>query len=536
MKHAVRFLQSQAGGPFAVQGRRFPSLRVGGDTDLQRTLENLPAAAYTCDAAGTITFFNPKAAELWGREPRLNDPADRFCGSFKLYASDGTPIPHEQCWMALTLRDGVRYAGREIIIERPDGSRCIALAHVNPLFDGDGKVVGAMNVLVDITERKQLEQLLREVDRRKTNFLATLSHELRNPLSSIRNAVEVMRLKGSVEPEVEWCRDVIDRQIAQLARLVDDLHDMSRISRNRLELRKEPILLSEVIERAVETSRPLVEQCGHELILTVPSEPLYLHADDVRLSQVFTNLLNNAAKYTPPPGHIWLMSLEVEDEVVVSVRDDGIGIDPEQLASLFEMFYQVDGSEEHARGGLGIGLSLVRRLVEMHGGNVTARSDGKGRGSEFEVRLPLIRMPRIDAKPDDAESASRSSLGQRILIVDDDHDAAGSLARLMRMAGYETQIAYDGVEAIEVAELFRPAIVLLDIGLPKFDGHETCRLIREQPWGAEMVFIALTGWGQEDERRKSEEAGFAHHLVKPVEYQDLLALLDKVALRDSAAA
>lgn len=494
------------------------------DYKLHRALENLPAAAYTCDADGLITYFNRRAVELWGREPKLFDPADRFCGSFKLLTTDGAPIPHDQCWMALAVRDGVEYNGREIVIERPDESRRIALAHATPLFDAHGRVAGAVNVLVDISERKRLEDVVREADRRKSEFLATLSHELRTPLSSIRNAVEVIKLKELREPDVRWCQEVIERQLAHLTRMIDDLVDVGRITRDRFDLRREPIELAKVIRGAVDASRPLIEQGGHELILTLAPEPIHVDADEARLHQVFVNLLDNAARYTPPAGHIWVMALPVDHEVVVSVRDDGVGIRAEDLPNLFEMFYQVEAEHRRAHG-FGIGLSLVRKLVEMHGGTVTARSEGQGRGSEFAVRLPRIDAPSLGKKASSQDSPKRSTSGRRILVVDDDHDAAISLARLLRMAGHDTQTAFDGLEAIEVAELFRPEVVLLDIGLPKLDGHETCRRIREQPWGRDMVMVALTGWGRDEDRRKSREAGFAHHLVKPVERDALVKLL-----------
>lgn len=493
-------------------------------TRLYPILDKLPAGAYTCDAEGLITYFNQRAVELWGRSPQLNHPIDRFCGSFRLFSTTGVPIPHDQCWMALALRDAREYNGMEIVIERPDGSRWIALAHANPLFDADGILLGAVNVLVDITDRKQAEEMLREADRQKSEFLAMLGHELRNPLNPIRNAVKVMQLKGSLDPELEWCRSVIERQVVHLSRLLDDLLDLSRIARDKLTLHPQRVELGRVLHEAIETSRPLIDQQGHDLSIHLPAEPIYLQADNVRLSQVFVNLLNNAAKFTPPGGRIVLAARREGDVGVVSVRDCGVGIDLEQLAHLFEMFYQAEGSTHDVQGGLGIGLSLVSRLVEMHGGTVTAQSDGVGHGSEFIVRLPILAEATPLPEPANRNGHAPAT-PHRILIVDDQRDAARSLAMLLNLTGNKTEIAHDGLEALEVARAFRPEIVLLDIGLPKLDGHEVARRLRQEPRGSEMMLIAVTGWGQEEDRRLSHAAGFDHHLVKPVDYEALLDLL-----------
>ncbi len=376
-------------------------------------------------------------------------------------------------------------------------------------------------------ERLRLLNELKEADRRKDEFLATLAHELRNPLAPVRNAVQVLRLKGSDEPELRWGRDVIDRQIEHLTRLIDDLLDISRITRNKLELHKQRIELAEVIRGAVESSRPIIEQFGHELMVTLPRQPIYLSGDLVRLTQVFLNLLNNAAKYTERGGRIWLTADPQGSEVVVRVEDTGVGIPAEKLPRLFDIFFQVDRTLERSQGGLGIGLSLVRRLVELHGGTVEAHSQGLGKGSAFTVRLPvLVEKP----KPAPSQGSSGSGLTKatsprRILLVDDNRDSADSLAMLLRLTGNEVQTAYDGVEGVEAAEQFRPEVVLLDIGMPKLNGEDACRRIRSEPWGQDMLLIALTGWGQEDDRRRTVEAGFDTHIVKPVDPEALLKLL-----------
>ncbi len=375
-------------------------------------------------------------------------------------------------------------------------------------------------------ERLRLVNELKESDGRKDEFLATLAHELRNPLAPVRSAVQVLRLKGPDQPELRWSRDVIERQVDHLTRLIDDLMDVSRITRNKLELRKQRMELTQVIKGAIESSRPVIEQCGHELLLDLPSEPIYVDGDLVRLAQVFLNLLNNAAKYTERGGRIWLSASRQGDDVVVRVKDNGIGIPLQKLGRLFEMFFQVDRTLERSQGGLGIGLSLVKRLVELHGGKVEAYSEGSGKGSEFIVRLPVILE-----KVNPAQSREPSGVGdfkpacRRIIIVDDNRDSADALAMLLQLYGYETDTAYDGLEGVEAAEQLRPDAVLLDIGMPRLNGYDACRRIREKPWGKGLVLIAMTGWGQDEDRRRTKEAGFDAHIVKPVDPTDLIKLL-----------
>ena len=377
----------------------------------------------------------------------------------------------------------------------------------------------------DLIERSLGEQALRDADRRKDEFLATLAHELRNPLAPIRNAVQILKVKGPPVPELQWARDVIDRQVQLMSRLLDDLLDVSRIAHDRPELRRELVELSSVLEAAVETSRPLIEAGEHELTVTLPREPVRLEGDPVRLAQVFGNLLNNAAKYTEPGGSIRVTVECVGSEVVVSVKDTGIGITGELLPHVFELFSRARTALSQAQGGFGIGLSLVRGLVELHGGSVEARSEGAGKGSEFLVRLPVVEASARDASRSPARAERPAAAGRRLLIVDDSHDSADSLAMLLRAAGHEVQTAYDGERAIETARAMRPQVILLDIGMPGIDGLETCRRIREQPWGRSIFLVALTGWGQDEDRRRSEEAGFDQHLVKPVDWIEVTDLL-----------
>ncbi|MFC7335546.1 PAS domain S-box protein [Haloferula chungangensis] len=397
--------------------------------------------------------------------------------------------------------------------------------------------MGAVRVVVthdNVTQRRAAEERLRklaaklsEANHRKNEFLATLAHELRNPLAPIRNGLQLIGMSNGDSEAVERTCGMIDRQLSQMVRLVDDLMDVSRISTGKLELRKEQVTLSSVVGSAVETSRPLIDQMGHELSVKLPEQPLELLVDPTRLSQVFLNLLNNAAKYSDRNGKIQLTAERQGDEVVVTVKDRGIGLPADKLSHVFEMFSQVDPSLERAQGGLGIGLSLVKRLVELHDGSIKAHSEGLGKGAEFVVRLPVVSKAPADKADEGAPERKSSKL--RILVVDDNRDGADSLAMMLGMMGNETQTAYDGEEAVAAAEKFRPQVILLDIGLPKLNGHEACRRIREMEGGDAIVIIAQTGWGQEEDRERTSEAGFDHHLVKPLDPKKLLGLLKSIS-------
>jgi CheY-like chemotaxis protein/nitrogen-specific signal transduction histidine kinase len=373
-------------------------------------------------------------------------------------------------------------------------------------------------------ELRQQAEELRQADRRKDEFLAILAHELRNPLAPLRNGLQVMKLARNNAEAVEQSRAMMERQLAQMVRLIDDLLDMSRISQGKIELRNERVELAKVVQHAVETSRSLVEAGGHELTVNMPSGPIYVDADVIRLAQVFANLLNNAAKYTDRGGQITLTVEQQDGSAVVSVRDTGVGIPAHMLPRVFEMFTQVDRSLERSQGGLGIGLSLVKGLAEMHGGTVEAHSDGHGMGSEFVVRLPVVLSLTGRAR-DEAGEGTAATSRRRILVVDDNRDAAISLAMLLRLMGNEAQTAHDGLEALEAAAALKPDVILLDLGMPKMNGYEVARRIRQQPWGKYVVLVAVTGWGQQEDRLRSQEAGFGYHMVKPVEPAALEKLL-----------
>jgi PAS domain S-box-containing protein len=507
--------------------------RRHGDEEVRRSearktavLESALDGIITIDHRGAIIEFNPAAEKMfrWARSEAIGKP---FVEMF-------IPPPlNEKHWQALihylSTGDGPILAKRlELHARRSDASEFpVELAITRIPFPGPPMFTGYIR---DITERKRLEDELRgraeellAADRRKNEFLATLAHELRNPLAPIRNGLQIWRL-GHSDPEMmEQARDMMERQLSQMVRLVDDLLDLSRVSRGTIELRKERIDLAKIVQQAVETSRPVIEQAGHELTIHLPPSTTYVDADLTRMAQVFSNILNNAAKYTESGGHIRLSVERHGDEAVVSVQDDGVGIPADMLPNVFDMFTQVDRNLERSQGGLGIGLSIVKRLVEMHGGDIEVKSDGHGTGSEFIVRLP-VALSVLQPQSDDVAPA-RVSTRRRILVVDDNRDAAVSLAMMLRLMGNELKTAHDGLEALDVAAAFRPDLILLDIGMPKLNGYDTARKIREQSWGKYILLVALTGWGQDDDRRKSQEAGFDAHMVKPIEQAALAKLL-----------
>jgi signal transduction histidine kinase/CheY-like chemotaxis protein len=381
-------------------------------------------------------------------------------------------------------------------------------------------------------DNARLYRDIQEADRRKNEFLAMLAHELRNPLTPIRNAVQVIRLAGPDQPDLNWARDVIDRQVSHLVRLVDDLLDVSRITRGKIRLQMEPVDVASIVERAVETSQPLIDSRRHELIVTVPSKPIWVKGDPARLSQILSNLLNNAAKYTDEGGQVLLTVEKDSGQVVFRVRDSGVGIPPEMLAHVFDLFTQVERSLDRSEGGLGIGLTLVRSLVEMHGGSVQGFSAGPNQGSEFVVRLPVLsdassRQMSANGHPE----VSREPAKCRVLVVDDNTDVANSLAMVLQISGHEVHVTYDGHSALDAADAFNPEIILLDIGLPGMDGYEVAGRLRLRPGLENTLLVALSGYGQTEDQRRSREAGFHHHLVKPVDPERLPELFTSLRKR-----
>jgi PAS domain S-box-containing protein len=613
----------------------------------------LPAAVYTTDPEGRITLFNDQAAQLWGRRPDIGK--DLWCGSWRIFRPDGTPLPHDQCPMAACLREGRSIQGEEIVVERPDGTRACVLPYPVPMRDASGKVVGAVNMLVDttdhkraeearyrlasivessddaiitqsldgtitswnkgaerifgysaeeivgfritmlaapessddpleileriqkgervehyetlrrtkdgrnifvslavspirdaegqivgaskiardITEQKRLEEELRdrtrqlsEADRRKNEFLAMLGHELRNPLGPIRNAVQILRLRGPADPILQRSRDMIDRQATHMARLIDDLLDVSRIAYGKISLHKEVLDLVKVVRVTAEDYRSGLEAAGLTLQLQLPDTPTWVRGDPTRLAQIVGNVLHNARKFTDSGGCVTVQVAQAESDgtAVIAVRDTGIGMDRKTLAEVFDTFRQAENSQARSRGGLGLGLALVKGLVELHDGSVRATSEGPGRGSEITIHLPVERIAEPPKQAGRAPSVAERT--HRILVIADDRDTAESMKILLGLVGHRVETASNGAAALETARAFHPQVVLCDIGLPGgMDGYAVARALRQEPALASAHLIALTGSASGDYQHCAREAGFDRHVMKPVDFGELQAML-----------
>ena len=462
--------------------------------------------------AGAERVFGYSAEEAVGRHISLIIPPERVAEEDPIIAS---------------LKAGRRVDHFETERRHSSGRRIWVSLTISPITDAEGRVIAASKIARDVTRQRQLMEELEAADRKKNEFLATLAHELRNPLAPLGNMIEVLKRADGDARTRALAVTTMERQLRQMVRLVDDLLDLNRITHNRLELRKGVVDLGAIVEQAVDACRPLADAAGHAITVVLPPAPIQLSADPVRLAQVFGNLLNNACKYTQRGGRISAVLARRGDEAFVTVSDTGEGIPPDRLHSIFDMFMQVDAVRERSQGGLGIGLTLVRRLVEMHGGTVEARSAGVGHGSEFVVRLPIVVEARSAAEPRPAPAVLAP---RRILVVDDNRDAASSLAMLLELDGHSIVTAHDGPSAYSAAETHRPDVTLLDIGLPGMDGYEVSRRIRQQPWGRAMTLVALTGWGQAEDRLRTRAAGFDAHLVKPVNYADLMELLGSASV------
>ena len=508
---------------YAVESARAnESLRENRDV-LALALSAGRMGVWTRDLVNGTIWWSPELARILGLE--------------------GVPPTREQVYAAFH-EDDRDFVVKEVdaaVVERREFSAVFRFYHARTRQLGwievrgkaiyasaDGRPEMLFGLGIDVTERQRNIEALREADRRKDEFLATLAHELRNPLAPISSGLHILRTAGTNEQVANTAREIMERQVAQMVRLVDDLLDVARITTGKVELRPELIDLADAVKDAVETSRPLLESNGQPLAVDLPATPVHVNADRTRLAQVFANLLNNSAKFSDRGQPISIALTREADQAVVRVRDVGAGIPREALPNIFDMFRQAEGDLNRTKGGLGIGLSLVKRIAEMHHGSVEARSEGTGRGSEFVVRIPALTeaQPAV-AKP--AITAPATSPRRRILVVDDNLDAAESLAALLAINGHETRLAHDGLQAVQEAKDFQPDVVFLDIGMPTLDGHETARRIRQEPWGRDMVLVALTGWGQVEDRRRSKEAGFNHHLVKPADPNVVAKLISSLA-------
>jgi PAS domain S-box-containing protein len=499
----------------------------------QTALDAVQEAIFALDPGGCVFFENRAAEQLTGigrdvahhrrlsEVLELRDPATGRALQLSL--------PENGHANGAIVKDAVlTAAGSQIHLE----------AHLQPIRGENGLLSGSVLVLrtpnseeADAARRRQADEHT-AADRRKDQFLAMLAHELRNPLAPIRNAVELMHRVDAPDPSFEAAREMVERQVKHLAHLVDDLLDVSRLTQGSIRLRQEPLDLTAVVGRALEATRPLIESRNHTLIVEILTQPIRIEADAARIEQVVTNLLNNAAKYTMPGGHIFLRVDQEGNEAVVRVRDNGIGVPPEVLSRVFEAFVQSDGSLAHTEGGLGIGLTLVRSLVEMHGGTVEAHSPGLGQGSEFVIRLPLRPEGGL-AGPEPAPSRETSPFTAarpvRVLVVEDNIDAAESLATLLRLWGHDVRVVHDGLDALDAAHSYLPEVILLDIGLPGLDGYQVAERLRGNAGLENTLLVAMTGYGQPEDRRRSAEAGIHHHFVKPVEPFVLRNLLAEVA-------
>jgi PAS domain S-box-containing protein len=450
---------------------------------------------------GAERMYGYAAEEMIGQTTRALIPPDRL---------DEEPSILER------IRRGERIEHYETVRLRKDGVALNVSIAVSPIEDSRGRIIGASKITRDITQSKRIEATLRETDRLKDEFLATLAHELRNPLAPIRQAALISKSDAATDAQKRWSHNVISRQVDHMSLLLDDLLDISRITRGMLDLRLEDTELADILETAVETARPIIDAKRHTFTIEAPDESVRFMADPLRLAQILSNLLTNAAKYTDPEGEI-LLRVECDTRnIFFMVKDSGIGIPRNALKNIFGMFSQVKSAQDRSEGGLGIGLALTKGLVDLHGGKIEARSAGPGCGSEFVVQLPR-RDLRLGAAPPPSAVVREKLIARRILIADDNQDAAETLSMLLQMDGHDVKIVHDGRAAVSAFRAFKPEIALLDIGMPELNGYEVARLVREDEFGQAVTLIAVTGWGQERDKERALTAGFNHHFTKPLE-------------------
>ena len=492
-----------------LRGRLAAVVESSTDAVISKTLEGI----ITTWNLGAERLFGYKADEVIGKPVTLLIPPSHL---------------NEEPAILDRVKGGDAVEPYPTVRKRKDGKLIDVSLAVSPIRDSYGRIIGASKIVRDITHQKKVEEALRETDKRKDEFLATLAHELRNPLAPIRQAALISQSPGATDAQKRWSHEVISRQVQHMALLLDDLLDISRITRGTLALRMQPTDLATIVDAAVETARPSIDAKRHAFSVQMPRERVPFSADPMRLAQVLANLLTNAAKYTDPDGRIGLQATVEDGFVTIGVADNGIGIPQEAMGNLFSMFSQVKSSKDRSEGGLGIGLALAKGLVELHGGTIEARSAGVERGSEFIVRLP-VRIQQVRQTEEPARAGAERVLRRRVLIADDNRDAAESLAMLLQMEGHEVAVVHDGREAVAAFEQMRPDAALLDIGMPGLNGYEIARTIRRSPFGRDITLIAVTGWGQDNDKAQAAEAGFNHHFTKPVEPDAITELLARPA-------
>jgi PAS domain S-box-containing protein len=510
-----------AGVLIDVTAQKLAEQALGESEKLYRAIgESIDYGVWVCDAHGRNTYASEPFLRLLG----LTQQQCSDVGWMNLLHPDDMQATM-QAWSECVRTGGNWY--RDHRFRGADGEYHAVLAKGVAIRDDSGNIAGWAGINLDISRLKHTENALREADRRKDEFLATLAHELRNPLAPIRNAAKLLEAPGADDRQRQWGRDVIARQVQRMALLLDDLLDVSRITSGRLQLRKEPVDLASLVASAVETARPLIDSKQHVMEIELPAEPVELVVDPLRLSQALSNLLTNAAKYTDPAGHIRLVASLDAGDLRVSVSDTGIGLNADAIPKLFEMFSQVDSAVDRAEGGLGIGLALVKGLVALHGGSVEAASDGPGQGSKFTIRLPRTGVVSQKRQPYAASSAYRAPTGPRckVLVADDNADAAQTLALILKMSGYDVHLAISGREALAVARREQPDAMFLDIGMPDMSGYEVAASVRREAWGQGALLVAVTGWGQPNDKQQAKTAGFNHHLTKPVDLEHVEQLL-----------
>jgi PAS domain S-box-containing protein len=497
-----------------VARRSFDQIRAS-EQRLAITLRSIGDAVIATDPVGRAVMLNPVAERLTGWSSHEAAGKD-MKAIFRIIneqtrATVASPVE-------TVLREGVivGLANHTLLIAR-DGVETPIEDSAAPILDAHGHLQGVVLVFRDASAARAAARALLDADRRKNEFLAVLAHELRNPLAPVRHAAMIARSSGATPAQIAWSNEVIERQVGHMARLLDDLLDVSRITRGALEVRRTPVLLREVVEDATEMARPLIARRGHQLTVELPNEPVWLDADPLRIAQVFGNLLTNAAKFTAARGRIKLAGTIDGGTIEIAVTDNGIGVAPEALEDIFQMFVQIGSPLERTESGLGIGLALAKALVEVHGGQISAESAGTGLGTTFRVRLPLAPAPVRDVATPATTAAADSPAAKLVLVADDNRDAAETLATLLKMGGHRVVTVNDGVTALDEIERSRPHLAFVDIGMPGKTGYDIAAHVRAQPWGGAITLIALTGWGQASDRARALEAGFDEHWVKPVD-------------------